>query len=107
MKCIKFLLILSVFFGVSSMSYANFLDDNNPCEIKLNLSGANDVAAKANKSSSGISSPYSQFLQDPMMNSAINGMGNMLQGATGGSYSATEQAKQQLEYAKQQVNYSK
>lgn len=107
MKCIKFLLILSVFFSFSSISYANFLDDQNSYGPKLNLSGASDVAAKANKSSSGMSSPYSEFLQDPMMNSAINGMGNMLQGATGGSYSATEQAKQQLEYAKQQVNYSK
>ena len=107
MKCIKFILILSVFVSFSSKSYANFLDTQAAYGTKLNLSGADDVAAKANKSSSGISSPFGGMLQDPMMNSVVNGMGNMLQGATGGSYSATEQAKQQLEYAKQQVNYSK
>lgn len=106
MKYIKFILILFVLFGVSSMSYANFLDDQNSYGPKLNLSGADDVAAKANKSSPGISSPFGGILQDPMMNSTLNGMGNMLQGATGGSYSATEQSKQQLEYAKQQADYS-
>lgn len=107
MKYLNSALILSILLGVLSMSYANFLDDQNSYGPKLNLSGANDVAAKANKSSPGISSPFGGILEDPMMNSALNGMGNMLQGATGGSYSATEQCKQQLDYAKQQENYSK
>lgn len=58
---------------------------------------------KANMQPS-VSSPYGEILNDPMINSAINGYANMIQGATGGTYNSVERERLQTDYAKQQTN---
>lgn len=103
MKYIKLILVLFIFVGFSSTSYATFLDSQNPYSVKLNLSGANDVAAKANANSS-INASGSSILQDPVMGGMMNGYYNMMQNMNGGSYNPQELQKQQSDYAKQQIN---
>lgn len=99
MKSIKILLILSVFLGFTSIGYCQ-----GNLGSKLNLSGGSPAAisTKANNSpASSISSPYSEFLQDPVINSTLGGMGNMLQNGNTNFNTVNEMSKQQMDYAKQ------
>lgn len=105
MKYVNSVLILSVFLGFSSINGCYSLESRNTLGGRINLAGPNSVAEKANQNASSLSSPYSDMLQNPLVNSTLNSFGTMMQGATGGSYNAGEQAKQQLDYAKQQSNY--
>lgn len=73
--------------------------------LKWTPSTPDAISKKAN-SKEGVTSPYSGILQDPMINSTIGGMGNMLQGVSGSAYDAQEQTKRQLDYTKQQMKYS-
>jgi len=104
MKYTKMLLVLTALICLSSTAYADTKNFQKTLENKVNLSGTDSVAAKANSAQYSVSSPYSELLQNPLVNSALTGYGSMIQGASGGSYSADEQSKQQLEYARQQFN---
>lgn len=96
MKYVILLMIILLFSGVSCFAQGNL-------SSKINLTGASSVAEKANKDlyfdgcSSGI-------MQDPMMQGALNGYYNAMQGMAGGSFNAQEQQKQQMEYTRQQAD---
>lgn len=101
-----FLLTLLIFVGTSSIAYcAQTTSDKGTLGSKINLIQPGTAAARANKNGS-ISSPYSEIMNDPIINSTLNGFGNMMQGMSGGSYSAQERTKQQMDYAQQQSKYS-
>lgn len=100
MKNIILLMIVFLFSSISCFAQGNL-------SSKINLSGAGSVAAKANSESSFGSSPFSNMMQDPMMQGMLNGYYSTMQGMTGASYQAQEQQKQQMDYAKQQTNYVK
>lgn len=102
MKHSKFVLILSIFIGCSSICYGNTSEFQNKLE-KVQLSGPSSVAAKANKNSS-FGSSYSGDI-NPMINGMLNGMTQMP--GMSNTYDAAEQIKQQADYAKQQENYEK
>ena len=67
---------------------------------RLNLQDASSVSKKAN--GSGSSYENSSLMNDPMLNSALGGMSNMIQGMTNNPYSMQEQQKAQMDYARQQ-----
>ncbi len=102
MKYIKMFLALLVFVSFSSLCYGDTV--TSPAS-KLHFKGAtpDSVVNKANQTPA--LAPHSpSIFQDPMVNSMLGGYGNMIQGTTGGSYSAEEMRRQQMDYAKQQVN---
>jgi len=104
MKHKKLLLALSIIIGISSIN--NCSAAQTSIIKKINLAGPSSVAEKANKDSTFGSSPCSEVLNDPIINSALGGFGNMLQGMNGNALNVQEQAKQQMDYAKQQANFS-
>lgn len=104
MKFTKFILILFVFCGFSLICYGESLQSRIiGGKIYWQNSSPSAVAAQANKNSSFNPPPYSAIMQDPMINSALNSYGNMLQGGNTNSYNAMEQQKQQMDYSKQQI----
>lgn len=106
MNRLKIIMALSFFIWFSVVSNCNSEDFRSKIiNNRINLSDPRAVAAEANKNS-GISSQYSEVLQDPLINSTLNSMGAMMQGSTGGAYDQQEQMKRQLDYAKQQSTYS-
>lgn len=110
MKYCKILSVLVMFIclaqaGNCSENGTNPLSSQGKYSTKLNLKDASSVANQANRNPSVTCSPGSELTDDPFMNSAINSMGAMLQGMTNGSYSATEQQKQQMDYARQQMEF--
>ena len=100
MKHIKFLLLSALLTGLYfNNNTVNALDLSS----KLNLQGADSVAAKANGSPSFESLPYADVMNNPMMNSMLGGVNNMLQNGNVSPYAINEMQKQQLEYAQQQA----
>lgn len=97
------ILLLTVFISVTSC-YAASSTVGRDGLFHLNVASPQDVSSKANNNPSFDASGMPSILQDPMVNSMLGGMGNYLQGSTGGSYSMQEQMKQQMEYAQQQSN---
>jgi hypothetical protein len=98
-------LLLLILTGFSLTCYGENLNYQNKGG-KLHLQGADpsSVAAKANQETSLHSSPFSEALQDPIVNSMMGGYSNMIQGMTGASYNPTEQQKQAADYAKQNAS---
>lgn len=110
MKYCKILFVLVIFIcfshsGNCSEYNTNPLSSQGKYSTKLNLKDASSIANQANRNPSVYCPEGSELSDDPFMNSAINSMGAMLQGMTNGSYSATEQQKQQMDYARQQMEY--
>ena len=99
-------LILFVFICFSSAGFCDNLSSQSKFSSKINLQGASVISAKANGNSS-FSSPSASPFQDPIVNSMLQGYGNMLQGGNTDARAVQEQAKQQLDYAKQQMQYAK
>jgi len=99
MKYTNFGFVLLVLLCVSQASFAQEFIGS-----KIKLQDPSDVSAKANGSSSSFSSPYSEMFQNPMINSTLQGMGNMMQGYNNDSRGVQEQVKQQMDYAKQQMD---
>ena len=104
MKYFKILLTLLMFFYFSSAGICASLSSQGQYSMKLNLQDTSSVADKANKNPS-LLAPGNGISDDPFVNSAINGMGNMIQGLTNGSYSGAEQQRQQMDYARQQMEW--
>lgn len=103
MKIAKFLLILSAFLCFSSICYGESLESRiKSGKINWQASSPSSVAAKANQMQSFNPPPYAGVMQDPMVNSVLNGYGNMIQGINNNSYNAVEQQKQQRDFSKQQ-----
>jgi len=98
-------LIILVFVCFAQAGFCDTLSSQSKFSSKINLQGASDISAKANHGSS-YSSPYSGAFQDPMLNSMMQGMGNMMQGCNVDARMMQEQSKQQTDYAKQQMNYT-
>lgn len=73
---------------------------SNCNRVYVKGSDPSDVAKQANQVQSFYASPFSQAMQDPFVNSMMNGYYSGIQGSTGASYSAIEMQKQQAEYAR-------
>lgn len=97
-------LSLLVFVCFSQAGFCDTLSSQSKFSSKINLQGASDVTKRANEGSS-LSSPYSDAFQDPMLNSMMQGMGNMIQGCNVDARMMQEQNKQQMDYAKQQFSH--
>lgn len=106
MKCFKMLLILTFLIGFSSMGYCVQNSQGN-LSSKIQLQSVSSVTSKANNEASFDSLPYADVMNDPMINSMMGGMNNMLQNGNVSPYAVNEMQKQQLEYAKQQAQYMK
>lgn len=97
------LLVLAVLVGFSSAASCG----QGNLGGKINLQSANSVTSKANGEASFDSLPYADIMNNPMMNSMLGGVNNMLQNGNVSPYTVNEMQKQQLEYAKQQAEYLK
>lgn len=103
MKITKFLSVLSAVLYFSSICYGESLESRiKSGKINWQASSPSAVAAQANKINSFNPPPYAGIMQDPMVNSVLNGYGNMIQGMNNNSYNAVEQQKQQRDFSKQQ-----
>lgn len=100
----KYLLILCFILCLSTSCFADTYNAN--CN-KVYLKGSDpaDVAKHANQVQSFYASPFSQAMQDPFVNSMMNGYYSGMQGSTGASYSAIEMQKQQADYAKESSQF--
>lgn len=97
MNNFKIALVLLSLFCVSSATFAQ-----GSLNSRINLQSTRDISAKAN-SAGGYGTEASEVLSDPVVNSALNGFANMLQGGNMNFYSAEEQRKQQGDYSRQQI----
>jgi len=63
-----------------------------------------DAAAVSNKANSGSAYESNSLMNDPILNSALGGMSNMIQmqGMNGSSYTMQEQQNAQMDYLRQQ-----
>lgn len=104
MKYKKFHLALLALVCFSSVGYCDQLN----LKTRLNLQCPESVSEKANRTSAFGPSAGSEILQDPIINSELNGLGSMMQIMSGNNslYSMQEIQKQQGEYAKQQLQDS-
>lgn len=91
--------ICFVLFIVMCFAQAGFCSGSLGSRIKLQ--DATSVSTKAN---SGPSYENNCLINDPMLNSALGGMSNIMQmqGMNGSSYSMQEQQKAQMDYVRQQ-----
>lgn len=107
MNTIKFLLIFFIFLHCSLICYGDYSNSSAKFGTKVFFNGdtPSSVANKANKNSSFNSAPYSAIMQDPIINSTLNGYSNLIQGINGGSYSPLEMQKQQMDYSMQQTEF--
>lgn len=104
MKQINFLLILTILVcSTASCNAESFNCNQSAFANRLNVAGSTpeSVAERANRD---YASGSAGLIQDPLMNSALGGYYNMMQGATGNSYNAQEMQRQQADYVKQQMN---
>lgn len=100
------LLLLTVLIGLSSVAYCEQAAQGN-LSGKIKLQSINSVTSKANGEASFDALPYADVMNNPMINSMMGGMNNMLQNGNISPYAVNEMQKQQLEYAKQQADYLK
>lgn len=98
MKNFLILSVLGIFSLSTSIAYAS------QSSLKWQPTSAEDVLNKVNQQQS-INCPENELLNDPFVNSALNGYTNMMQGQTGGAFSPIEQQKMQTDYARQQTQY--
>lgn len=66
--------------------------------LDWHLTTPQEVSERANQGSKSFSSPMSDAMQNPF----VSGYGDMIRGASGGTYDAVEMRKQQIDYASQQ-----
>ena len=104
MKYINVGFILFVLLCFSQASFCETLSSQSKFSSHINLQGTNDISARANKNSSPFDGSYSPIMHDPMINSAMQGFGNMMQGCNVDARMMQEQSKMQMDYAKQQMN---
>lgn len=100
------LLALTVLIGLSSVAYCEQIAQGN-LDGKIKLQSVSSVTSKANGEASFDALPYAELMNNPMLNSMLGGMNNMLQNGNISPYTVNEMQKQQLEYAKQQSDYMK
>lgn len=104
MKKFNFLLILSIFIVSNSICYAESFNNNQSAFAKrLNMVGSSQESVVERANRDYASGPFG-LVNDPLMNSAIGGYYNMMQGMSGGAYNAQEMQRQQADYVKQQIN---
>lgn len=105
MKPAKFMLIFFIFLCYSSICYGDYSNPRNKFETKIFFTGdtPSSIAKKANENSSFNSPPYSAIMQDPIVNSTLNGYSNLIQGINNCPYSPFELQKQQMDYSMQQT----
>lgn len=96
MKKNLFLAILGIFSLSTSIAFAS------QSSLKWQPTSSADVLNKVNQQQS-INCPENELLNDPFVNSALNGYTNMMQGQTGGAFNPIEQQKMQEDYARQQT----
>lgn len=106
----SFLLGLVFTLVCSALSIANATEFTNKSSftrrlVEYPVSSSQSVADRANKLYGG--SGYSGGVQDPLMNGALGGYYNMMQGVTGGAYDAREMQRMQTDYVKQQMETTK
>ncbi len=101
MKKFNIILFVLVFSLISLSAFGASFESRLQKSIKLQ--DANSVTNKANGNS--IDSPYMDMMNDPMVNSMMQGGMNMLQNGMTGTFQQMEQAKQHMDYAKQQTQY--
>jgi hypothetical protein len=103
----KVILIVCFLIFLSSVCYGDTLNTQykKGSTLKWTPASTGEISSKANGNSSYGSS--NSILQDPLVNGAMNGYYNMMQGMSGNPYNMREIQKQQADYAKQQMQNSK
>lgn len=96
MKRYNILLILIIIVGFSQAGFCS----SGTLGSRIKLQDAGSVSNRANQGGSFGDNPYANA--SPMLNSALGGMSNMIQGMTNNPYSMQEQQKAQMDYARQQ-----
>ncbi|MDD3437591.1 MAG: hypothetical protein PHC64_10610 [Candidatus Gastranaerophilales bacterium] len=76
--------------------------DGNPKNMikKIKISTPDSISQQANKYTTG---PTYDGEISPIVNSTLNGFGNMIQSMNGGYYGGEEQVRHQMDYARQQM----